>query len=265
MTEPTALQPSAAGRVERPRPPKVRPPRFTPDPQGRYCDCITRAPDKHLCDLSPGAGTKDHKRTGPCKYHGGDTPSGPASPHWKHGKNSKHTRIVRDVLSPRARARLFAGRDDPDLLELLDDIALFRKRRDQLLAKLGSRESGATWRELTYAFRALRRAIAENNTEKMATALTALDSAIHSGASEYAQWTEIVSIVNNRVRIVESERQHAVEQQQVLTAKQAETLMAMLEAAVRKHVSDPATLDAIGQDLARTVGVGFGAAVPLLQ
>jgi len=266
MDEKPATPPLVPGEAgAKLRRPKVRPPRFTPDPTGRKCDAVTKAPDKHLCD-QPAGNRTPHLHDGKCWLHGGLTPSGPASPHWKHGKNSKHTRVVRGILSAKQREALFAARNDPDLLELLDDIALFKRRRDELLARLGSGENGATWHALAGAYRALRRALAEVITsDKVIAALMDLDSAIRDGSSEYEHWTEIVTIVNHRARLVESERQRIVEQQQVLTAKQAETLMAMLEAAVRKHVSDPATLDAIGQELARTVGPGFGAAVPLLQ
>ena len=263
MADPTA--PKSALVVEKPRRPKATPPRFTPDPTGRKCDAVTKAPDKHLCD-QPAGNRTPHLHKGKCWLHGGASPSGPASPHWKDGKNSKAAKIVRSIVSEGMRRNFIEDRNDPQILELLDDIALFKTRRDELLARLGSKESGATWHALAGAYRALRKALAEVITsEKVVAALMDLDFAICEGSSEYEHWTEIVTIVNHRARLVESERQRIVEQQQVLTAKQAETLMAMLEAAVRKQVSDPATLDAIGQELARTVGPGFGAAVPLIQ
>ena len=55
---------------------------------------------------------------GRCRGHGGRTPSGPASPHWKAGK---HSRVLRDLgLSERYDAL----RTHPELAELRDEVAL---------------------------------------------------------------------------------------------------------------------------------------------
>jgi len=93
------------------RRPKVRPPRFTPDPTGRKCDAVTKAPDKHLCDLSKGAQT-DHLGIGRCKYHGGLTPI-------KHGRYSGiHLETLRNLITQHEA--------DPDPLNILPELATMR-------------------------------------------------------------------------------------------------------------------------------------------
>lgn len=47
------------------------------------------------CGNPAGWGT-DHKGEGACKYHGGATPRGPASPHFKHGR---YSRYMKDSLA----------------------------------------------------------------------------------------------------------------------------------------------------------------------
>ena len=66
--------------------------------------------------------------TGRCRIHGGKTPSGPASPHWKTGK---HSRVLRDLgLSERYDAL----RTHPELAELRDELALAGLAVDQAIA-----------------------------------------------------------------------------------------------------------------------------------
>jgi hypothetical protein len=261
-----AIQPAAPEKVRRSRQVFIGEDGVRRTRDGRaYCTGHSKNKGGALCLNVAGQDT-EHLGEGKCYNHGGRTPSGPASPHWKGKGKGKDAKAIRAIMSPELRARFLEARNDPEILELLDDIALFKARRDELLARLGSAESGATWHVLANAYRALRAALAEIVTsEKVIAALMEIESAIQTGSSEYERWTQIVQIVNHRARLVESERQRLVEQQQVLTAKQAETLMAMLEAAVRKYISDPKTLDLIGQELARTVGAGPGATIKLLR
>ena len=55
---------------------------------------------------------------GRCRVHGGKTPSGPASPHWKTGK---HSRVLRE-LTLSARYEEFLA--NPELGELREEVAL---------------------------------------------------------------------------------------------------------------------------------------------
>jgi hypothetical protein len=274
VTEPTALQPPVPGAAGKLRKPKVKPPRFAPDPNTPVepdwrCNARTKGKDHHLCDQPAGTHT-DHPGSGRCWFHGGKTPSGPTSPHWKDGHRSKAAREIRSVLrsirSPERRQAVEEALADPQLLELREEVAILRRFRDEALERLGTQESGAAWHAAATAFRALRKAIQDVVvTPELTEAIAALDATIRDGAQHFAQEQDVIALAHHRARLVESERQRLVQEQQVLTARGAETLMAMLEAAVRKHVSDPATLDAIGQELARAVGAGPGAAVPLIQ
>jgi hypothetical protein len=77
---------------------------------------------------------------------------------------------------------------------------------------------------------------------------------------EYAElplsWPEITTLIEQRRKLVESERKRLVELQQVVTADQAMLLIRAVVASVREHVRDPATLRAITDDLARLALAG---------
>lgn len=64
-------------------------------------------------------------------------------------------------------------------------------------------------------------------------------------------WPEIQSLIEQRRKLVESERKRLVELHQVVSADQAMLMVRSLIASVREHVSDPAILRAISADLER--------------
>lgn len=64
-------------------------------------------------------------------------------------------------------------------------------------------------------------------------------------------WPEIVSLIEQRRKLVETERKRLVEMQQMITAEQAAVLIAALTDAVRRHVDDPDALAAIASEFDR--------------
>ena len=64
-------------------------------------------------------------------------------------------------------------------------------------------------------------------------------------------WPEIQTLIEQRRRLVESERKRLVELHQVVSADQAMLMVRSLIASVREHVSDPAILRAISAELER--------------
>jgi hypothetical protein len=68
---------------------------------------------------------------GKCRFHGGMTPVGPASPHFKHGRHSILLKEIKGLGSHYERALA-----DPDLLNLSDEIAITDARIGQLLEKV---------------------------------------------------------------------------------------------------------------------------------
>lgn len=68
---------------------------------------------------------------GRCRVHGGATPAGPASVHFKHGRHSKLLKDIKGLNAHYERALA-----DPDLLNLDAEIALIDARIGQLLEKV---------------------------------------------------------------------------------------------------------------------------------
>jgi hypothetical protein len=82
-----------------------------------------------------------------CRLHGGLTPMGVASPHFKHGRYSKE-------LLTRLQPTYEQALNDPELLDLTNSIALYEARIRELLER---GESGMKWRDAQKVHRVAQR------------------------------------------------------------------------------------------------------------
>jgi hypothetical protein len=95
-----------------------------------------------------------------CRYHGGATPRGIASPNFKHGKYSKD--LPKGLI-----ARYEQAAQDPELLALRDEIALLDARMVELMHKLGGGEADQeVWKEI-YAALEQRRRLVESERRRL--------------------------------------------------------------------------------------------------
>src|SRR5262245_50957479 len=87
-----------------------------------------------------------------CYHHGGRSPQGIALPQTKSGRYSKH-------LPSRLLATYEEAKRDPEILALRDEVALIDARLAELLKRIDTGESGASWKQLQENFRELRVAL----------------------------------------------------------------------------------------------------------
>jgi hypothetical protein len=179
-----------------------------------------------------------------CVTHGGKSPSGIAAGGFRTGRYSKH-------LPSRLLATYETAQRDPDLLALREEVALVDARLTDLLARVETGESGFVWRELRDTYREYRKALALTDIPEMKARLEEIGTLITRGVSDEAAWIDIRATLEQRRKLVESERKRLVEMQQMLSAEQAAVMVRALVASVREHVDDPRILRAISDDLAR--------------
>ena len=198
-----------------------------------------------ICGAKTRAGTPCKKApmaNGRCHLHGGKSLGGLASPTFKHGRYSRY-------LPANLTGRYEAARQDPDLLALRDEIALVDTRLGGLVEKLGSGESGSLWRRLRGAHQGLLQAREAKDSAGIASALTEIGELIERGTDEYVNWEEILGLLDQRRRLVESERKRLVEMQQMITVERAMLLVSAVVNAVARHVPDRKQLNAIATDI----------------
>jgi hypothetical protein len=183
--------------------------------------------------------------------HGGLTPIGPAHGAFKHGRYSK-------LLPARLAARYEESLADDTLLELRNEVALLDVRISEAVQRASAGEGGQLWPELKNVLRDFLRGLTKRDSEGMRTPLQRMEQLIEQGAEETALWDEIVRLLDQRRKLVESERKRLVEMQQIITTEQAMTLLAVILDTIRRHVVDRKALGAIGADLARLVAGAAG-------
>jgi hypothetical protein len=182
---------------------------------------------------------------GRCYFHGGKSLAGIASPRLSDGTYSKY------VLPPRLRKRYDAALNDPALLEQRREIALIDARLGDLLARVDTGESGALWSALMERREELIDAKRGGDTIKQVLALNAILDLISQGHADYRAWRELGAALDQRRKLVESERKRLVEMQQVMTSEQAMLLMDALLMAVKANVQDRGALNAIQTEFIR--------------
>jgi hypothetical protein len=166
-----------------------------------------------------------------CAMHGGKTPGGIASPHFKSGRYSKH-------LPERLMERYQQALHDDDLLNLRHEVALVDTRIAELLEQVERGDLGGCWLELKEHFDTLTLATQKQDLGAGRVAFEQIGSLITGGANDYQVWTQISAMLEQRRKLVDTERRRLVDMQQMITSEQAMTLVGALIGIIREEVTD---------------------------
>ena len=181
-----------------------------------------------------------------CTVHGGLTPGGIASPHFKTGRHSKH-------LPERMAEKYQESINDPELLALDAEISLVDARLEDLLSRVDTGESGALWKTAQSAFFDFRNANASADQDKMTVALTELNRILNLGVNDYKAWDEIGNMLEQRRKLSESERKRRMDMEVVITVERQMVLIGAVVALIKENVTDRKSLQAISTGLGELV------------
>lgn len=173
-----------------------------------------------------------------CRMHGGASLAGVASPNFKHGKYSKH-------LPPQLMKRYEAARDDPAILSLMDEIALFDARIVEVMEGLHTGGVGDIWNSLKKSHANFEAALAKGDWVAMQQAVVDQAVAIKNGASEQQRWSELSTAIFSRQRLVESERRRLQEMGQMVSLGELTGLFATLVQVLRDEINDNNVLNGV--------------------
>jgi hypothetical protein len=179
---------------------------------------------------------------GRCRMHNGGAARGVAASRFLHGRYSA-------AIPARLAERYRDAEHDPRLLELRDEVALIDARIGDLLTRVDTGESGALWQHLTTARMELMAAKRAGDFRGQGEALNRILDLIGQGHTDYRAWGELASVLEQRRRLVESERKRLVEAGLMITAEQALALIGAVMQAVKEHVHDQEQLRAISRTI----------------
>lgn len=183
--------------------------------------------------------------------HGGKTPSGPASANYKHGRYSK-------VLPGKLLDRYNDAQSDDTLLVLADEVRLLDARLQSVLSEVDAGSSAELWVKLKRAWAGMQKASVLGDEDALNQHQFELSQIIARGGQEYAAWSEVYKLLEQRRRLVESERKRMIEMQQMITSEQAMAMLAVITDTIRRHVDDKPTLAAIAADIRKLTVIDTG-------
>lgn len=203
-------------------------------PHANKCGAKTRS--GHPCKNSA-------MPNGRCRMHGGKSLKGIASPTATAGL--KYSRYLPNRLLERYEQTI----NDPAILELGHEIALTDGRLADLLSRVDTGESGALWAHLKKLWREYEVATKSENRVEAMKLMIMIGQTITQGYDDYLAWQEVQTTVDQRRKLVESERKRLVETQQFITAEQAMVLFAAMTAIIKQHVTDEHTRRVISEEI----------------
>lgn len=188
---------------------------------------------------------------GRCRYHGGLSPSGVSHYRYKTGRYSKY-------LPDRIAGKYLESQEDPELLNLRDEIALTDARIAELLGRVDGVGGEDAISEINRHYQALRAAMRAADNEGIAASLVDLETAITTGRGDYEIWREIGTVIEQRRRLVESEGKRLVAMSQMISNERAMLLIGSLVAILRDHVKDTQVLNDISLDIRKLIASETG-------
>jgi len=185
--------------------------------------------------------------------HNGGAAIGSAVATYRDGKYSKY-------MPQRMAAGYQIARNDPEIVSSREEIALIDCRLAEMLGRVDSGESGATWRSLQKAVAEFndfeRRAIGCTDSSKRAELLSKRNDSMAqiqaltaTGAADYEAWSEVKSLIERRRRTVETEQKRLVAMDQMITNERALGMIDRISQIIQAHVRDPIVLKSVAVEI----------------
>jgi hypothetical protein len=174
--------------------------------------------------------------------HDGRTLIGLAAPRLKTGRYSK-------FLPTRLAADYQHAAHDPELLALRHELAVVDVRIKDLLKRVDTGEAGGLWHHIRVAWQAFKQAQTEDRPLMQARAAVELDGLLEQEVGDYGTWHEIIQLIEQRRKLVESEVKRLAVMQQMMTTEEAMLWLGTLMAILKRHIADRETLQKISLDL----------------
>lgn len=183
-----------------------------------------------------------------CHTHGGKTPAGIASPHFKTGRWSKH-------LPERLTARYAESEHDPELMSLRQDIRLIDVLLQDDMTRLEAGESAETWEMMRKAVDKLETGIAAQDYGRIHEGLQVMRDVVDKRILHYATEAEIRSKLEQRRKLVETESKMTLAGEQAITIEKAMLFVGAIGGILKTRIHDPNILASIQTDISLLLNV----------
>jgi hypothetical protein len=135
-----------------------------------------------------------------CRMHGGKTPKGISSPHFKTGRYSKgNANLV---------AKYNEALANPTILSLKEDLATVDVRLNALWSQLEGSGTQQAWVDLDKQFKKLVKAQRAKDADTSTEALNEIGRLIQDGSKDTRLWSEFANLQDHRRKLFESQSRH---------------------------------------------------------
>jgi hypothetical protein len=138
---------------------------------------------------------------------------------------------------------------DPEPLALRHELAIVDVRINDLLGRVEVGEAGRLWRQARAAWQTMKHVQAEGRPLMQTRAARELDGLLAQAVGDDAAWHEIIQLIEQRRKLVETEAKRLVAMQQMMTTEEAMRWVDTVVAILTRHVADRETLEKICRDL----------------
>lgn len=168
--------------------------------------------------------------------------SGPDSGTFQHGRVSKH---LPSHLIPMYEEFL----SDSELLSMTQEIALIDTRKAELMQGLSNEDGILVWRRLKAYAMQYQRYRESRHESRAQEKLSQIFQLIESGASDYERWNSILELTEQRRKTAESERKRLVETNQMISTKEAMTMLSVFIDLAKKYIPSKEGLVGLSSDI----------------
>ncbi len=177
-----------------------------------------------------------------CWVHGGATPSGRASVHYKGKGYSRN-------LPTRLADQYESAITNPDLLSLRSDIALLDVRIGETIENIDTGPIGELWGAVRKVFLEQQTAMQSGDSIETIKATQELDMLTKTGFMDYINWNEIRGLLQERAGLVAKENKMLNDANLTVTAEKVMLLVAAIASVVMDNVADTKVRAKITRDI----------------
>jgi hypothetical protein len=226
---------------------------INPNKRSRVPEILTNEKGERVCSAKRASWRPDNPvicmstaifENGRCIKHGGPSPKGIASPHFKSGKSSRH-------LPTRLITKYQEALEDPELMSLESDLAVVTARIEDLHEQLDEGGAGSIMMEVDDAMQAYKYALGDNDKKAMREAWRRLESSVKKGKKESSVWQELFDLRDQKRKLALSEAKRLQTMDQMIKVTQVNLLISALLDAVRENVTDRTALARISEKFVR--------------
>jgi hypothetical protein len=196
-----------------------------------------------VCGAKTRRGTPCQARpcpNGRCRVHGGATPAGVASPHFKHGRRSKY--FPKDL-----RAKFNDAYADHEYASLRNDLSMLEVKVCELLGRL-DKDSPVPWSAVKEAVSGIRKAETDEQMEESVSLLERLtDQGNAAAISQEKTWRQLRELAQERVRAAVAENKRMHDLNVFVTVEQMSLLFRSYLSVLREEIQDKVLLRRVHQ------------------